>query len=195
MGRVISRGPQNHFCYPRQFDNAYWTKTRASIDPDTEEAPDASFTGDFLQEDNSFNTHFVTRTLSFNYGVTYCASIFAKAFDLPALRNIIAIEFDAANAFPLNTYCLFNMGTGATQNLGAGALRADMEEVGNDWWHCWLVAVCDLTTTSPVTFYLATGFPVTYQGDGSSGLFIWQAQVNEGMIPDPIVNTTEVPVS
>ncbi|MDT9298437.1 MAG: hypothetical protein P5700_26220, partial [Arthrospira platensis PCC 7345] len=72
LGSLVEEQRTNLVSWSEDFDNATWTKTRASITPNVIVALDGNLTGDKLVEDSSTNTaHHVNRTFSATSGTTY----------------------------------------------------------------------------------------------------------------------------
>lgn len=82
----------NLLTYPDQFDNAYWSKTRATITANTIAAPDGTLTADKLVIDTTAaNTHYLYRSTLGSYvpGGNVMFSIVAKAAEM----NEVYLQF------------------------------------------------------------------------------------------------------
>ena len=171
---LIKRSVTNLLLRSEEFDNAAWTKTRSSITSNTIVAPDGSLTADKITEDATATaTHLIsqTGTLISIVGSRYTYSVYAKADE----RNWIAIS-------PGSTwgYAWFDISAGALGTVidGGGATTASITNVGNGWYRCAVSATA--VDARGVQIFLANGnSSVSYTGDGTSGLYLWGAQLEE----------------
>jgi hypothetical protein len=177
-GILIEEQRTNLLTYSEQFDNAIWTKTRSSITANATTAPDGTTTADKLVEDaTATNTHQIAQTASFTAGTAYTQTVFAKAGE----RSKIELRLTGA-AFSSNQAASFDLATGAIATA-AGAPVTSIEQFPNGWWRCRITATADVTSTASATMRLSNGATTSYTGDGTSGLYIWGAQVGAGADP------------
>lgn len=91
-------------------------------------------------------------------------------------------------------YAYFNLATGVVTNAGTGDVSGGtMISLGNGWYRCY--AVCAATTswsTGIITTDAAGN--ITYTGDGSSGIYIADAQLTPGYLPLAVTETTSAAV-
>tara|TARA_Y100000361_G_C11159654_1_gene346340 strand:- start:179 stop:1438 length:1260 start_codon:yes stop_codon:yes gene_type:complete len=169
----------NDFERTEEFDNSFWSKSQASITANDTVSPDGSKTADKLVEDSSTNFHrvFVSPTTT---TATYTFSVFAKADE----REFLVLRNNLSGA---NINACFNLTSGSITFNGFSG-DAEIENYGNGWFRC------SATETDPsggaTTFsILLSNSAVTnntipsYTGDGSSGLHIWGAQLEQGSYP------------
>lgn len=175
---LVEKVRTNLFAYSNEFDNAYWTKPQASVvsgQPD----PNGGTAAFKLVEDTSTNFHWLLKSGPITGAGEYGLSIFAK----PAGRNYIAV----GNA-SLGEYAYFNLSNGTIVSSHPNAV-GKIEAVGNGFYRC---SVTLLTSSSAATgFFISTdGSTISYTGDGTSGLFIFGAQLENGVTTDYIATTT-----
>jgi hypothetical protein len=184
LGLLVEETRTNHNTYSEQFDNAAWVKTRSSITSNTIVAPDGTLTGDKLVEDTTAsNTHQISQSASLTAG-THTYSIFVKAGErsvLQAFRSNLNID--------LFTHT-FNLSTGTASGAGASIVS-----VGNDWYLCISTVTVNTTGSTGINFSINNGSTNSYTGDGTSGLFLWGAQVEAGSFPTSYIPTTTATVT
>lgn len=176
----------NQVLNSEDFSNATWVKVRSSIAADVIVAPDGTSTADKLIEDTSTNTHFVSENaISYVSGQIYTASIYAKA----DTRTNIAMQLPAS-AFGSNRIVFFNLSTGTITSTSSGA-TSSIENVGNGWYRCSITSTATATAAvnTNICYLVLSGTTSNYTGDGTSGLYIWGAQIAIGS-PSYLATTT-----
>jgi hypothetical protein len=169
----------NLLTYSEQFDNAAWTKVNATITANATTAPDGTLTADKLVEDTATSLHYVSQVppgMSV-IGETYAISVMAK----PDERSIIEIRVPGGATMHTNNQArVFNLVTGAV-TAGAGIdCTGEVEILGNGYVRCTLLVTANRAGAFTHQFRLSNGAATNYTGDGTSGLYIWGAQLEVG---------------
>jgi hypothetical protein len=186
LGLLIEEQRTNLLTYSEQFDNAVWTKTRSSITADATTSPDGTQDADKLVEDTATNTHDMTFSASFTSGTAYTLSIYAKQ----AGRNL-RIYFPTG-AFGFAFSAVFDLSAG-TATIALTGTVASITNVGNGWYRCSITQTATASATSTFTLRLIEGASTTsYTGDGTSGIFLWGAQLEAGAFPTSYIPTTTI---
>jgi hypothetical protein len=176
---LIKTAVTNLLLRSEEFDNADWTKTRSSITSNTIVAPDGTLTGDKLVEDTTAsNTHQVSQSASLTAG-THTYSIFAKAGERSVLQT-----FRSNLNIDLFTHT-FNLSTGTASGTGASIVS-----VGNGWYLCIGTVTVNTTGSTGINFSINNGSTNSYTGDGTSGIYIWGAQLEQSATVGEYVPTT-----
>jgi hypothetical protein len=176
--------------YSEQFDNAGWAKSGASVLANAVLGPDGYTSADKLVEDTSTGAHIATQSNLFTAtGAWHTASIFVKA----AERTYAA--FSTRGNFTSNDNTLiFNLTTGewelddSVQNYALNA-----EAFPNGWYR---ISLNTDTTSGAYDGFgigIATGstswIDAVYTGDGTSGIYIWGAQMEAGQYESSLIPT------
>jgi hypothetical protein len=192
-GLLIEEQRTNLLLRSEQFNDAAWAKTNASITANTIVAPDGALTGDKFVENSSSGVHFISQTPTITAGTAYTFSVYAKA----AERNLLQLGFDDGSAN--GVFAMFNVSAGtisvAATARGTGtAIGATITAVGNGWFRCVLSGTAGPSaTTSRCAFVTSTGastWAPSYTGDGTSGIYIWGAQLEAGAFATSYILTT-----
>lgn len=181
-GLLIEEQRTNLFTYSEQFDNAFWTKVRTSITANSTIAPDGTLTADTLVENTAANTTHQMYSLFTVSAVTHTISLYVKA----AGRNWVVINSNATGSY-LASY--FNIATGSLGTIASGYTGV-ISPAANGFFRIQLTAT--FTTTLPeIDIQLATGNNSnSYTGDGTSGVYIWGAQLEAGAFATSYIPTT-----
>lgn len=170
LGYLAEMASTNLVLRSEAFDNASWTKTRSSISADAAVAPDGATTADKLVEDSANNTHHTSSNAIALTNVGVSASVFVKA----AGRTACRIEFaGGAGTFG----CSFNLATGVAGTPDAGT-TATIRAFGNGWYRVSVQATWPSSSNANFfVFTQAVAGTSSYQGDGTSGIYVWGAQL------------------
>jgi hypothetical protein len=169
---------RNLLTYTEQFDNATgWTLLRVTVPQNNAVSPDGTFTADILQENTDTNTHYtryVTTTWATN---TYTFSVFAKIAS-GSRRLSLNQTFGG-----INGYAIFDLQNG-TVAATSGSLTASIQIDRNGYYRC-SVTYTTTSTTAAFDVALNAGGAAgleSYTGDGTSGIYIWGAQLEVGSL-------------
>jgi hypothetical protein len=186
---------QNLFTYSQDISTVSWSKVRATITGTTSAttAPDGTYTAQKLIEDTTTGaTHCTTKSSTISgTGTTYTVSIYAKA----AERTWLAIQ--AAGEDPNYITAYFDLINGVLGSVATG-ITAAISNAGNGWYRC------SITRLKQGTIYSAfggafcispTNLGFSYNGDGTSGIYLWGGQLEVGSVATTYIPTTTVPVS
>jgi hypothetical protein len=165
-GGVGSNGPQryNLLTWSEDFSNAAWTVGNATISANSTTAPDGTLTADTLTENTATSGHNIYRLNPAPTGIQYTYSVFAKANG----RTQITLEQESGGN------ARFTL-TGSGTAVALGANTATITAVGNGWYRC----TNTFTPTGGYGIYLNlfNGSTTNYTGDGTSGVFLWGADL------------------
>ena len=189
-GLLIEELRQNIATYSEDLSNAAWTKFAATVSSNATTAPDGALTADKVVEDTAANSrHFVYLSPSVTTGLSYTWSVFAKAAERSKLR------LDAGDGQAgAGNYADFDLVAGTA--TPAGNCTASVQAVGNGWFRLSCTFSTVSSGTSALTIELATtAGSSTYTGDGTSGLYVWGAQLEAGAFPTSYIPTTTAAVT
>jgi len=149
-----------------------WSPIRATISENVSGtvAPDGSQTASKGVESSASGTHRVDFVATLTDTNTYTYSIFAKA----AERSMIAMEI--GNSSVTGNFARFDLSSGSVA-AESGTVTSSIENFGNGWYRCRVTAAAG--TTDRILIGIFDGASQSYTGDGSSGVFLWGAQLEE----------------
>jgi hypothetical protein len=176
----------NLLTFSQDFDNAVWSKNTTTITANTTTAPDGSTTADKLIVDNGASN--ASSYVKQNYTkaaspLTLTSSFYAKAGEFNRVRlNIRDNASGSNNANVTVSLVDGSVVSAAAANGTFSAASATVSDVGNNWYRIALT----FTTGSETIIWGSTLFAqdsVATTGDGTSGIFIWGAQLVQGTTP------------
>jgi hypothetical protein len=186
-GLLVEPGATNLALQSQAFNEAVWTKTASTVTANTSVSPDGATTGDKLVEDLTTASHIVSQSFTPVNATTYTASVFLKASE----RSFAFLGFSGGSM--ATTFISVNLSTGAVTTGTGTPLATSTQSVGNGWYRVSISLTSTGTTGSNVEIRTSTDgvwANRSYLGDGTSGIFIWQAQVETGSVAtSPIVTT------
>jgi hypothetical protein len=186
-GLLIEEARTNLLERSAEFENAYWTKTAASITANATAAPDGTTSADELVEDATLANHIVSRTTSFATATNYTLSVFAKANTRSQLRLVLS---NGATVFGSSVTASYDLQT-ASVTGSSGTPTTSIQSVGNGWLRLSIskLSVGAASEASSIRLMDASGL-LNYTGDGTSGLYIWGAQLEAGAFATSYIPTT-----
>lgn len=184
-GVTQTKAEENLLKYSQDFDNAVWGQTSVTITANTTTAPDGTTTADSLVTANGSS------------GLWYLQQIPAVA--APALFSIYA-KANTANHIGValgnsGVFAGVDLSTGTVTLQGSGYV-VTTTLIGGGWYRV-TVAVAGggdrariFASTTPIT---VANQPVT--GDGTSGIYIWGAQLEQRSQATAYTPTTDQPIT
>ena len=181
---LIEDVPYNFVTYSEDYSQSSWAKNNVTVALSTIISPNGLQNVYSITEDTSNSTHYV-QTQSINVFVNkYTFSAFIK----PNGRDVIRIQ--GANYFGGGTTADFNLTT-KTIVLGIRATNGKIENCGNGWFRCSFTSLENAFAGNNAHFRIYLKEGTTYTGDGSSGVFVWGAQLVKGDQPKDYLKTTD----
>jgi len=172
-GLLIEESRQNTLAYSAELNNAYFEKVSSSISADAATAPDGSATADKLIMANGWTTASPAAGFRRNSGTSIGAgvlSIYAKA----AEHNTLAFRNNSSGARPR-----VNLTTG---QIISGSDNLTINNAGDGWWR---VTVSGASVSANL-WWIQTD----QSGDGTSGIYVWGAQLEAGAFATSYIPTT-----
>ena len=169
---LLEKAATNLVTYSEDFSNAYWTKTRSSASSNQSISPEGVLNAYKLTENTDNNSHLLYHTSSVS-AQDYVSSVFVKKNG----RKKIRLRFDNASFL---RYAEFDLENGIV-DLQSNS-NASIQSYGNGWYRCSIKVTATATNFYNVIQLLSDNNEISYQGDGTSGVYIYGAQLESGNV-------------
>lgn len=185
---ILCEGPATNLCRrSAELATSPWSDTRATATNGVTKCPDGTVSGCKLVADTSTGTHFLSQSITGTAGVKHWAKFHIKAAEYHTVR------FLAQSTGMADTALWFNATTGAVTNLD-NAPDVWVKQHRDGWWEVNWSYVTVSSETSTVSVRLTSGGSTTFTGTGSSGVYLWGADVRVGESPGFYIPTTSTTV-
>jgi hypothetical protein len=186
-GLLVEEQRTNLVLNSAAFDAASWTKTGllafgSGSTANAATAPDGTITADLITEDTSTGEHRVLALNAASAG-TYTLSAYCKAAN--GLRNATIYLLSTTTGYIANADLSAGTVTGAA--IGGGTGSASIISQGNGWYRLSVTFVSPGTVSASIG--MAIGSSGDYIGNGTSGIYIWGAQLEAGSFSTSYIPT------
>jgi hypothetical protein len=163
---LLEPNRSNIITYSEDFSK--WSPQDITIVPNVVNSPYGINNATEIIEGVGTTQHRIVRSITFLNSTEYTASVYVKRN--VGLRNFAIISVLTGQ----RVYYDLTNGTVLSTTLGSGTI----ESVGNGWFKC---TVTGTSTSTSGAFYAAMAdVTETYTGDGTSSLYIWGCQNEQG---------------
>ena len=171
---------KNLLGFTEHFDNAAWTKSNASISATkVDDIYGQPFAQKLVETTAASVAHRVGVSLTVGTN-PFTTSVYFKA----AERSWAYFQMDDAAS---TKYAYFDLDTGSVGTVTSG-ITASIVAVGSGWYRCAATFPSPSAGAGSVNFGVTTANGVfSYTGDGTSGIYIFGAQLSDSASVDPYV--------
>lgn len=194
-GLLLEAAATNLVTYSEQFDNAAWTKDNVTVTANAVAAPDGLTTADKLVEGTGSYALAATSATTAT-SVTHTTSVFVKSAERTACY--IRAAFGGAYNWVTAKYDLVN---GLTEVLSGSsssftAPTSSIQKLPNGWWRisCTYTGGGGSPRVGLMDSYSGALDSISgirfYGGNGTSGIFVWGAQLETGSYATSYIPTS-----
>jgi hypothetical protein len=183
---LIQFAPHNLLTYSQAFDDAGWTKSNSAVTPGAIAAPDSTTTGTLWipASDGLAATRRLLKSELVTVGVIYTVSVYVKQ----QTRRYVYLTSPDASSSDHNAWYDLQAGTVAAAN--SAVIAPSITSVGGGWYR---ITASSIATSTTNYFFLSStdaASSTVVTADGTSGVYIWGAQLNRGARALTYVPTT-----
>ena len=180
----------NLLSYSEDFSQSSWIKTRSSIGSNSAISPDGTLNADKLIEDTSTNTHSTQNNVTIG-NVDTTISVFVKS-DTRSRVKILLTDLatgDYRIDLNLNNLSVIENNGGSRGSWTNTSYK--IENFTNNWYKVSLTATKGAGSQASLSINLLDNSGNhSYTGDGTSGVYIYGAQLEQGSYATSIIPTS-----
>ena len=186
LGLLVEESRTNLQTQSEAFDQSPWSTVGGTTSTNVIAAPNSTTTADLLTENTTTGQHDVrVISPSLTHAASYTFSVFAKTNG-----RLLQIIFPITASDHGGT---FNLTAGTATSVGT--TTATIQAFPNGWYRCIVSGVKSGTGTVTIRLLTNNGLGNTYTGDGTSGIYLWGAQLEAGALPTSYIPTTSATVT
>jgi len=176
---LLEPSSTNLFDYSEDFSQ--WVNIRTTDALSSISSPSGSANVYKIVPTTDNNTHRIDKVVTLTDSNTYSLSFFAKKGEYNCIRASIGKTSVTGDIVS------FNLDTGVKTETGTIA-SSSMVEFSNGWFRCSFTAAA--STADRVVIGLGNDDTYSFAGDGSSGIFLWGAMIEEQEFSTSYIATT-----
>lgn len=179
---LLENSSTNLIPYSEDFSQSGWQKYRSSILSNNAISPDGTLNADKFIDNSDNGTHAIEeRRYSLSSGSQYTYSFFAKASEIKQV-GLLASNPSQGSIFDLENGVVYG-------DLLSAPNSSKIENFGNGWYKCSMTTT--LTgTNSKFGIYLVKNGSNNYSGNGTDGLYIYGAMLEQNSVATSYIPTS-----
>lgn len=189
-GLLVENASTNINIRSQELSNATWSKLNCSVTADAIAAPDGTTTADLIVGSTSAALHATYNSAGAAIATVsqaYTMSFYAKAGGY----SYLAIQIDGLSGH-IGGVVVYGLSGAGTTTIGSGITSASITSIANGWYYCTVTATATGTNCGPIFGPRSSAGSTFDSGaqDGTSGIYVWGVQVEQGTAATSYIPTT-----
>ena len=192
LGLLVEESRTNEIPYSEDFTTWGLFDTGDTLTSSALTSPDGTLTGTLFAPDNTSGLHIVRQSYTFQGGTTYTLSVFVKEGGRRYMQLAVG---GSSLGFPSYDYRrgVFDLQTGSVNSTPLNG-SADIKPFANGWYRCSMTITPPSGGAANFDLYHADTTTPTINtvadGNGTDGIYIWGAQLEEGAFATSYIPTS-----
>lgn len=175
---------EENLVYP-SIPDSNWTAYEYSITTNSVTAPDGTTTASKIVLNSGITGAYnIEKLINVSINNFYTFSIYAKAGEFSVFN------FDTQDSYFAQVNVVVDLSTGSIIEKGVDVIDSSITDIGNGWYRIVMTGVAIATGSSK---FIIRNFEDT--GDGSSGFYLWGAQLEQRDAVTSYTETTGAPIT
>lgn len=176
-----------------ELGNATWVKFGCSVSANALVGLDGVLSADKLVENTNLESHYIVQTATVTPNANYTFTVYLKTSE----RSSVNVLIDGGNG----NFCNAVADLTSAKIISGTAVGAftryssSITDVGGGWFRLSLSSVVGNSSSSVQCQIRLLKVSESYTGDGTSGIYIWGAQLEEGAYPTSYIPTAGAQVT
>ena len=180
-GLLIEEQRTNLLLRAEEFENASWSKIEATVTTNAIASPDGTVDADKFIPSTNAAAHYMAQAVTST--TSQCTGTIYVKLDGSAVNKVTLFPGSGG------TFAHFNLST-LTSSGEVNVSSTSITDVGNGWYRLSATWVAG-TTINSLRFYASSGVSgaAATEGDGTSGIYVWGAQLEAGAFATSYIPT------
>lgn len=186
LGLLIEESRTNLITYSQDFSNVNWSKYNLTTSLSNVLSPDGVSYSYKLTEDSTNSFKFV------DFGITMGTGFHTVSAWMKAAERTQGSIFITQGG---NLGAVFDLSNGTVVSVSDVNNSASIVAYPNGWYRCSVTNNGTLNINDSIRIGINNGAIGSYQGNGTSGIYVWGAQVEVGAFPTSYIPTSGTTVT
>jgi len=184
-GKLLLEPQRSNLLLQSNNFNTTWTRADVTLTPNVTTSPDGTLNAFENIEGTGTSTKLILQSVTVSSGATIAEFFFVKKKN----RKYIQIRENTNGSF-----FFFNFDTALAENI-TGACVPFIENYGNGWYKVGMITTVPSTSSQVRLYHSDNSKNIVYNGDGISGFYLWQSQIESGSYSTSLIPTTSTAVT